>query len=355
MKLPLFIKQGLAFLFVLFLSYFTKGFLMPLAIGGILATLFLPLCKWLERKNIYKGLAALICLLVLVILIVSAIGILSWEIAELTTDFALIKQKAIKSTAKVQDYILNHFGISLEKQAQIVLYDQPSIGGIMQLVGGSFTYILTNFVLVLAYVFLLLYYRIHLRQFVFKLTIKLNQEKMMTVIYGAAHVSQQYLIGLAKMIVFLWMMYGIGFGMLGVKNAIFFAILCGLLEIIPFIGNITGTALTLFVSAAHGASLTLLGGIVVTYAIVQFIQGWILEPVIVGRQVKINPLFTIIALVLGELVWGIPGVFLAIPMLAMFKTTCDHFETLKPYGFLIGEVQNNQTELSIIEKVKKLL
>jgi predicted PurR-regulated permease PerM len=76
-----------------------------------------------------------------------------------------------------------------------------------------------------------------------------------------------------------------------------------------------------------------------TYGIIQFIQGWVLEPLILGRQVKINPLFTILALVFGEIIWGIPGVILAIPITAMLKIVCDHIDALKPYGFLIGEIK----------------
>jgi predicted PurR-regulated permease PerM len=327
---------------------------MPLAIGGILTTLFLPLCKWLEGKKVYKGIAALTCLLLLLIVITAIISLLGWEISELTNDFALIKQKAIFTADRVQEYIFNHLGISVEKQTQILKDEQPSITGIMQKVGGSFSYIFTNFILVLAYVFLLLYYRVHIRHFILKLTGNSDRERMAKVIYSATHVSQQYLIGLTKMIICLWIMYSIGFSILGVKNAVFFAILCGLLEIVPFIGNITGTTLTVLVSAVQGASLPMMGGIIVTYGIVQFIQGWVLEPLIVGHQVKINPLFTIIALVLGELVWGIPGIFLAIPLLAMFKTVCDHIESLKPYGFLIGEIENKKNDLAVIKKVKNL-
>ncbi len=347
-------KKLIILLLVFVLLHFGKDFLMPLAIGGILATLFLPLCKWLEGRKIYKGIAALTCLLLLLIVITAVISLLGWEISELTNDFTLIKQKAIVTGDRVQEYIFNHLGISVEKQSQILKDEQPSIAGIMQKVGGSFSYIFTNFILVLAYVFLLLYYRVHIRHFILKLTGSSDREQMVRVIYSATHVSQQYLVGLTKMIICLWVMYGIGFSILGVKNAIFFAILCGLLEIVPFIGNIIGTTLTVLVSAVQGASLPMMGGIVITYAIVQFIQGWVLEPLIVGHQVKINPLFTIIALVLGELVWGISGIFLAIPLLAMFKTVCDHIESLKPYGFLIGEIENKKKDLAIIKKVKNL-
>ena len=150
-------------------------------------------------------------------------------------------------------------------------------------------------------------------------------------------------------------MYGIGFSVLGVENAIFFAVLCGILEIIPFVGNITGTILTVLFAAINGADSQVLIGIVIVYGIVQFIQGWILEPLIVGSQVKINSLFTILALVLGELLWGIPGIILAIPLTAMFKIICDHIEPMKAYGFLIGEVVSPKKELKIIAKIKSII
>jgi len=208
-----------------------------------------------------------------------------------------------------------------------------------------------NFFLTLVYIFGLLYYRGHIKKFLLMLAIPSNRIEMEKVIYRVAKVSQQYLLGLSKMIVCLWIMYSIGFSILGVKNAFFFAILCGLLEIVPFIGNITGTTITVLVSAVQGASLPILFGIVVTYGIVQFIQGWVLEPLIVGSQVKINPLFTIIALVIGELIWGIAGIFLAIPLMAMFKIVCDHVESLKPYGFLIGKIETVNLQFKPTKKI----
>jgi predicted PurR-regulated permease PerM len=150
-------------------------------------------------------------------------------------------------------------------------------------------------------------------------------------------------------------MYGIGFSIIGVENALLFAILCGLLEIIPYVGNITGTLLTVSVSAIHGANPSLLGGIVIVYVIVQFIQGWFLEPLILGPQVKINPLFTIIVLVIGQLLWGISGLILAIPLTAIFKIICDHIEALKPYGFLIGEIEEPKKRGFLIQKWKNYM
>ena len=88
-------------------------------------------------------------------------------------------------------------------------------------------------------------------------------------------------------------------------------------------------------------------GVVITYFIVQFLQSYFLEPLVVGAEVNINPFFTIIILVLGEIVWGIPGMVLAIPLLGIVKIICDHVPSLKPYGYLIG---SDQKKKKILEK-----
>ncbi len=153
------------------------------------------------------------------------------------------------------------------------------------------------------------------------------------------------------MIVLLWVMYGVGFSIVGVKNALFFAFLCGLLEIIPFVGNIAGTSFAILASLSQGSGTNMVIGIVVTYAIVQFLQTYILEPLVVGAKVKLNPLFTIIGIVVGELVWGIPGMVLAIPVLGMIRIICIHVDALKPYGFLIGEEKKKKGP-GLIDKIK---
>lgn len=351
-SLSLVIKK-IVLVFLVFAGlYLAKDFLMPLFIGGILATLFLPFCNWLERKRLPRGLAVFISFLGLLTIVVFIVSLLGYKVSELVNDIASIKQKASVICIKAQDYIFNHLNISFEEQYKIIKNEQPSYGDLMQSILSSISYIVTSLILVLVYFVFLLYYRNHIKNFIFKLTSVAQRPNMEVMIHDATLISQQYLLGLSKMIVLLWIMYGIGFSIIGLENAIFFAILCGLLEIIPFVGNITGTIVTVVVAAVHGASLSLLGGIVITYVIVQFIQGWILEPLILGPQVKINSLFTIIALVLGQLTWGISGIILAIPLTAMLKIVCDQVETLKPYGFLIGEIKTVKKEIGFVEKLK---
>lgn len=347
--------KKLLLLFLVFSGlYLAKGILIPFVLGALLAMLFLPLCRRFEQK-IPRALSAILCVLIVLLFFAGIGAVVSWQISELSGEAAKIEQRAVELIERGHQYIYENFGITEKKQKQM-LEDQPSpfsTGSVMR-VAGSLTSVGTDIILMLVYVILLLYYREHIHRFFLRVFPAHQKAETDKVITGIASVSQEYLTGLAKMIGLLWVMYSIGFAIAGVKNPIFFAIICGLLEIIPFIGNITGTTLTVFASVARGAGAGTVLGILITYGMVQFIQGWVLEPLIVGRQVKINSLFTILALVIGNLVWGIPGIMLAIPLTAMIKIVCDHVEPLKPYGFLIGETEDSKSKPGLQEKIKRL-
>ncbi len=344
-------KTALFFLVVAGL-YFAKSFLIPLILGGILATVFLPFCNWLEKGPFSRGIASFLAFLLLILIISTLVLLLGWQLSELIKDIDIIKHKAVEMGINAQQFIFSNLGISLEKQSKILQGEQPSLTNIMQLTVGSLSSIVSFFVLTITYFLFLLYSRQHIKQFFIKLVSHSQQSEMTQILTSATNVSKQYLLGLSKMIVCLWILYGVGFSFLGIENAIFFAILCGFLEIIPYVGNLTGSLLTLLVAALHGASPSTLGGIVIVYGSVQFFQGWVLEPLILGPQVKINPLFTIIALVLGELIWGIPGILLAIPLFAIFKIVGDHIEPLKPYSFLIGELETDLPDDTFVKRLK---
>jgi predicted PurR-regulated permease PerM len=206
--------------------------------------------------------------------------------------------------------------------------------------------------MVIVYIFLFLYYRKHLKKFIRQIIPKRENENADDAITSIEKVSQQYLTGTSVMIVCLWVMYTIGFTLVGLKNAILFAILCGLFELVPYAGNVTGNLLAALMAVTQGGGMPMVIGVIVTYLIVQFIQGNFLQTLIVGIEVNINPLFSILGIIVGELLWGIPGMILAVPLLGIFKIICDHIPSMHPYGFLIGREKKNRTTL--IEKIRKI-
>jgi predicted PurR-regulated permease PerM len=77
-----------------------------------------------------------------------------------------------------------------------------------------------------------------------------------------------------------------------------------------------------------------------------------MEPLVVGSKVNLHPLFTILGLVAGEFIWGIPGMILAIPIMGMSKIIFDHIDSLKSFGYLIGEERKSKED-GIMNKIKK--
>jgi predicted PurR-regulated permease PerM len=348
--------QILLLFFLVFAGlYIAKPFLVPLALAVIMAMLLLPASRWMEKKGISRGWAAFFCILILVVIIAGIFALLAWQIAGFTEDMSQMQKYITDLEKKLQEMLSSKFGISAKKQQELMKQQQSSgaggVGKMVMAVMSSTSDVLVNTVLVLVYIFLTLYLRSHLKEFVLKVVPTAQKAKANTIITDSSKVAQQYLSGLAMMIAMLWVMYGIGFSIVGVKNALFFAVLCGLLEIVPFVGNLTGTALTIIGALSKGGDSTIVIGILLTYGTVQFLQTYILEPLVVGSQVKINPLFTIIVIVVGELVWGVAGMVLAIPLLGIAKVIFDNIEPLHPYGFLIGE-EKKKNKSSFIDTIK---
>lgn len=333
------IQVMLFFILAIATLYYGRPFLIPLAFAALLAMLLCPLVAGLAGKGLNKTLSVFSGVLAVVIFFAAIIWLLAWQVSDIGSNAGNIEESLTKMITELKRTLSTTLGIPPQKQQEVMKQSSSGAGsglsgfitGFLSGMGG----LLTNFLLVLVYLFLLLFFRGHLKNFVLQL-FSSDKAKTSEVIEKSRQVAQKYLTGMGMMIVCLWVMYGIGFTIVGVKNAFFFAILCGLLEIVPFVGNLAGTAITIVMSVAQGGDMNMVIGILTTYAVVQFIQSYILEPLVVGAEVSINPLFTIIAIVAGELVWGVPGMILAIPLLGILKIVCDHVEPLKPYGFLLG-------------------
>jgi predicted PurR-regulated permease PerM len=338
----MYLQRAVLFLLLVFLLvaglWYAKPFLVPLCFGALLAMLFLPLSRWLERKKIPRGLAILCCILLLLGILTLIVWLVSWQVTDLTSEVTGIEKRLREMGAELEEFISTHLGIPVKQQEKLLQQQAANSAGdgLLLDIGSKLAGLLVDFIVCLVYIFLFMYYRSRIKQFILQLVPDRQQENAQQVIHDIQKVAQQYITGIGWMIGCLWIMYSIGFSIVGVKYALFFAILCGLLEIVPFIGNFTGNLLAVLMVIIQGGGTGMVIAVLVTYAVIQLLQSYLLEPLVVGAGVNINPLFTIIILVLGQLIWGIPGLVLAIPLLGIVKIICDHIEPLKPYGFLIG-------------------
>ncbi len=124
---------------------------------------------------------------------------------------------------------------------------------------------------------------------------------------------------------------------LGIQYALLLGIIGALLNVIPYIGGIVAVALPMMIAIATKSSAWYALYVLGLYYFIQLIDNHYIIPIIVASKVRINALFAIIVVLVGNALWGISGMFLSIPLLAIVKLICDHIDPLKPWGFLLGD------------------
>jgi predicted PurR-regulated permease PerM len=110
------------------------------------------------------------------------------------------------------------------------------------------------------------------------------------------------------------------------------------------------SVLITFATAAVTGKLLL---VVTTLVITHLVDSNILLPVIVGSKVKINPLITVLGVVIGEMIWGISGMFLSIPVIAVIKIIFDRIDSLKPWGILLGEEEKTREIKEVQTEIRR--
>jgi predicted PurR-regulated permease PerM len=169
-------------------------------------------------------------------------------------------------------------------------------------------------------------------------------------------VSQKYLIGIFLDVLILSVLNSTGFLILGLPHAILFGVFASILNIIPYIGVLIGSTLPILMAFLTKDEMSYPLAVAGICFFVQFLDNNFITPYVVGSSVSINPLTAIFVLIASALIWGIPGMVLCIPLTGMAKVVCDNVESMKPYGFLLGEEVNFRTQEHIQDKlVNRLL
>ena len=149
-------------------------------------------------------------------------------------------------------------------------------------------------------------------------------------------VAKSYLSGKFLLILFLGIFYSVGMLLLGVKYAIFAGIIAAILSLVPYFGNLIGGAISVLFAFVSGGSVFIIFAVIGIFVVAQFIESYLLEPYIVGKQVELNPIVIIIMVILGEAVWGVTGMVISIPLTGILKVVFDAMPTTQPLGYLLG-------------------
>lgn len=327
------VRLAFAFLLVAALIL-TRQLLVPLFLSVMLAYLLFPYADWLEKHKVPRILTNLIVVLGFIAFlggILFAVGALS---ANFTDDFPQIKEQFEDNLQSILSGITAFTGVSSEGIDGFIR-DLGETGEYISQLFTATTNTLLSLGLLPVYTFLLLFYRDKFRDFISMLIQEDQEQVVQKIIDQASEVVPKYLKGLVIVCFILVGLNSLGFYLIGLEYALLFGVIAAIFNLIPYLGTILGYGVVLlFVLGTQSPSLAF--AVIIQFVIVQFLENNILTPNITGSYVEINPLVIIFSLFGAGLIWGLPGMLIIIPYLALFKIVCENVPSLKPIGFLLG-------------------
>jgi len=343
---------------IVLIMYFLQGILVPLLFSMLIAITLFPLAKRLEKWNIPRLLSSIISVITAIIVISGLIYLIVNQVLNIgkNGNDMVVKFQGILAT--ILNWANSQFGITddmvSQKFHEFTDNALSNASTYIQTAFSSIGGILSSVVLVPLFVFFMLYYRDFFREFFF-ISFKSNDKaRVNTILNNIYDVVQNYLVGLITVMGIVAVLNTIGLLVMGISYAWFFGILAALLMLIPYIGIAIGSILPALFAIATKDSAWYAIGVIGWFQVVQFFEANIITPNIVGSKVSINPLMSIVGLLLGGMLFGLAGLILALPMIAMLKVILDSIPSLSHFGFLIGEPEKEHLKASNnLNKLKK--
>jgi len=338
--------------------YVLKPIMVPLLLAVILAVLIFPIQKFLEKKIKCNRLLATVCsifiMFSLTLFLVITIGFQLQNLFDNTSTY-------INSITKIYEAVILQIENSLNINKQHSFLNQNfNFGAFLKknfddissfaLEWGS---VLTNLVLIPIYMFFFLYYRKFFKFFAYKLFKNNSKSVINSIILKIYSVQRSYLLGLVKVILIVGVLNTIGLLILGIENAVFFGFFGAVLLIIPYIGVVIGSLLPALIALATKDSYWYPIGVIAVFGTIQFFEGYLITPKIIGDKVSVNAFVAIVSLLAFAMLWGVVGMVVALPVTAALKIVLDHSTNYKAFGFLIGAPEDRFLKSAARARLKK--
>jgi predicted PurR-regulated permease PerM len=342
-KFPFYAKASLLliglYVFVSILCI-AQGIILPFIYATIIAISISPMVNFLVNKKVNHTIAIALVLAItvftlsgLIVLVSSQASLFSKAMPQLTLKFQALFTESLTwfsqrfniSEQKINDWIANEKGELLNNSGSAIGTTLTTMGGFL-----SVTFLTP------VYIFMILIYQPHLIEFIHRLFGADNDSKVSDILVKTKIIVQGYLVGLFTEFGIMATLNVICLMILGIDYAILFGVFGALLNVIPYIGGLFALILFMIVALVTKSPIYVFY-VLILYGIIQFTDNHYIVPKIIGSKVKLNALVCLIAVLIGSAIWGIPGMFLTIPLTAIIKLIFDHIESLKNWGFLMGD------------------
>ena len=354
---PFYEKLALVLIALIALGYviiLAKEILDPLIFGFIFAILLYPTASFFERRlRIPRGLSGLLSIILLIVVIWFVLYIVGSQISGLANDWPMLKSQVSQSVDDLSQWIQHAFHIDASKQMSYVHSTTQKLmetgGEVAGETVGVISSLMLFYVFIIVFTLLILLYRSVLIRFIVWVFAEEYTAIVNDIVQNIQRILRQYILGLLLEMVVVACIACICFWGIGIKYAVLLGIIVALFNLIPYVGIFTALLLSCLITFATGNIKEVLE-VAISVVGIHLIDSNFLLPTIVGSKVKLNALVSFLGIVLGEMIWGLSGMFLSIPILAILKIIFDRVDSMKPWGYLMGS--GHAEKKSIVEKMK---
>lgn len=342
-RLPFYARLALvlvSIVLIIYLLYVAQSVLIPLFFAVMISFLLYPLALTLEQKaKMSRSTAAFVSVFAFVAVVSLFIYIITLQVIKFSHDIPLLQKNLTAWMQNIQNWITREYQLDSTQQVDylsdtinsMLTSASASLGGIFLQISGIVFWIIIVFI----YSYFILHHRRLLLRFMMALFPEQDKFKVRHVIFETRGVTNGYLIGLLIEFVVVAIANCAALWLLGVKYALLLGLIAAVLNLVPYLGIIIGTALVFLVTMVHGTPPLALQAAALLFFL-HILDANILFPKVVGNKVKMNALITIVSVLIGGVLWGVAGMFLSIPVSAMLKIVFEHVTELKPWALLMG-------------------
>lgn len=318
------------------LLYFGKTLFIPLFFGLLVAIVMYPICKKLEYRGWSRVISTTTAIVIVITLFAMVAGLLVWQVKAFWSDWPLISQKLQNLVQDIQIWIEDHAGITFNVQMDWLHNIAMNSGSMM---GSAISVTLsTLFILFMVPVFaaLFLYHREVFVKYLHFVVGMRNMERLNLILQEVIHTYFSYIKGMVLVYIIVGVLNSIGLMALGIKHAILFGMLTAIMTIIPYIGIIVSALLPVSIAWTTKDSIWYPIGVVAVFSFVQYLEANVIFPKVVGAQLNVSTWATLVAILAGGILWGVSGMVLFIPFVAILKIVTDHVEEWKGINVLLS-------------------
>lgn len=321
--------------------YAGRSLFIPLSFALLISFILYPICKWMEEKGLSKSQAILINLTFLTLLIGGIIFLLVYQLKQFGSEWPLLKEKINQSISRLSVYLNDEWKIdSVTQQTYTDQLLKNAPGYLFSFLQKTITSSAVSLVLLFLipiYSFLILYYRSRLMKALVLLIPDKYRPRITEIVQLAIQSYYNFIKGMLAVYLIVGILNSVGLLLLGVPHAILFGVIAAVLTFIPYVGILAASLFPITLSWVTYNSIWYPIGVIAVFGVVQYLEANIIFPWAVSRKLELNTLFTIIAIIVGGILWGAAGMILFVPFAAILKLIAERIEGGTPLVLLLGD------------------